>query len=82
MVASGRAEFSLPSLEGYINAKVLAEGLRRVGPTANRESVLKALAGLESFDAGGVRVSYAGGRREGGAFVDVAAVGANGRLMV
>jgi branched-chain amino acid transport system substrate-binding protein len=82
MVASGRTEFSLPSLEGYINAKVLAEGLRRAGPTANRDSVLKALAGLDAFDVGGVRVSYTGGRREGGNFVDVAAVGADGRLMV
>lgn len=82
MVASGQTEFSLPSLEGYLNAKVLAEGLRRAGPMTNRDSVLKALAGLEAFDLGGVRVSYAGGRREGGAFVDVAAVGTGGRLLV
>lgn len=82
MAASGRTEFSLPSLEGYINAKVLAEGLRRAGAAPSRDSVMKALAGLDAFDAGGVRVSYAGGRREGGAFVDVAAVGADGRLLV
>jgi branched-chain amino acid transport system substrate-binding protein len=29
MLASGVKEFSLPSLEGYIDAAVLAEGMRR-----------------------------------------------------
>ncbi|HEY2255270.1 MAG TPA: ABC transporter substrate-binding protein, partial [Variovorax sp.] len=33
MLANGSKDFSLPSLEGYMDACVLAEGLRRAGPS-------------------------------------------------
>jgi len=81
MQAAGNTEYSLPSLEGYINARVLAEGLRHAGANPTRESVMSALEGIDGLDLGGLRISYGKTRREGSNFVDVAVVGANQRLM-
>ena len=82
MRAAGFAEFALPSLEGYINARVLSEGLLRAGAIPSRASLLAALEGIESLDLGGMRIGYGKGRREGGSFVDVAVIGEGGKLMV
>jgi ABC-type branched-subunit amino acid transport system substrate-binding protein len=81
MQASGNSEYSLPSLEGYINARVLAEGLRRAGANPTRESVLAGLESIDGLDLGGLRISYGKTKREGSNFVDVAVVGAGQRLM-
>jgi branched-chain amino acid transport system substrate-binding protein len=81
MRASGWEDFSLPSLEGYINARVMAEGLRRAGPGATREGLIAALEKIEAFDIGGLRINYGAGNRSGGSFVDVAVVGEGGRLV-
>ena len=80
--AAGSTEFSLPSLEGYINARVLGEGLVRAGANPSRASLMAALEGIESLDLGGLRVGYGRGRREGGNFVDVAVIGEGGKLLV
>ncbi len=81
MRASGSEEFSLPTLEGYINARVMAEGLRRAGAGATRDSLIAALEKIEMLDLGGFRVSYGAGNRLGSSFVDVAVVGDGGRLI-
>jgi ABC-type branched-subunit amino acid transport system substrate-binding protein len=81
MQASGNTEYSLPSLEGYINARVLAEGLRRAGGNPTRESVLAGLESIDSLELGGLRIGYGKTKREGSNFVDVAVVGAGQRLM-
>lgn len=39
-------------LEGYINAKVLVEGLRRAGPHLNRERFIDALESIRDFSLG------------------------------
>jgi hypothetical protein len=41
-------------LEGFLAAKVLAEGLRRAGPKADRAALIKALGRLGTYDAGGL----------------------------
>lgn len=81
MEASGSSDFSLPSLEGYIDARVLAEGLRRAGPAPTRASLVAALEQIEILDLGGLRVGYGKGTREGSQFVDVAVIGSGGRFM-
>ncbi|BBO69689.1 lipoprotein [Desulfosarcina alkanivorans] len=40
------------SLEGYINAKVLVEGLQRAGPTLNRETFINAIESIQQLDLG------------------------------
>lgn len=81
MLAAGQQTFSLPSLEGYVNARVLAEGLRRAGPGASRAQLMAALESIESYELGGMKISFGRGNREGSQFVDVAVIGAGGRLL-
>ncbi|MDM0111138.1 ABC transporter substrate-binding protein [Variovorax sp. J22R133] len=81
MEANGSKAFSLPSLEGYMDAAVLVEGLRRAGPAPSRAAVIAALAGIENHDLGGVKIGFGRANREGNQFVDVAVIGSNGRLV-
>jgi ABC-type branched-subunit amino acid transport system substrate-binding protein len=81
MTASGFADFSLPSLECYIDAAVLAEGMRRAGGTPTRASIIAGLEQLDSFDVGGMRVHYGKGVREGSRYVDVAVIGKEGKFL-
>jgi len=81
MVANGTKDFSLTSLEGYINAAVLAEGLRRAGNAPTRASVMAGMASIENFDLGGMKLHYGRNNREGGQFVDVAVIGSRGQML-
>ncbi|MGJ7605049.1 ABC transporter substrate-binding protein [Variovorax sp. LT1R20] len=81
MVANGTKDFSLTSLEGYINAAVLAEGLRRAGGSPTRASVMAGMASIENFDLGGLKINYGRTNREGGHFVDVAVIGSRGQML-
>ncbi|MDQ0015352.1 ABC-type branched-subunit amino acid transport system substrate-binding protein [Variovorax boronicumulans] len=81
MVANGTKDFSLTSLEGYINAAVLAEGLRRAGGSPTRASVMAGMASIENFDLGGMKLHYGRTNREGGQFVDVAVIGSRGQML-
>jgi branched-chain amino acid transport system substrate-binding protein len=81
MTASGWTDWSLPSLEGYINARVMAEGLRRAGKDVTRESLIAALDRIEGLDLGGISISYGRGNRVGSSYVDVAVIGADGRIV-
>lgn len=81
MLANGTKDFSLTSLEGYMNAAVLAEGLRRAGPSPTRAAVLGGMASIENFDLGGVKINYGRSNREGGQFVDVAVIGSRGQML-
>jgi len=50
---------SFVGLEGFINAKVLAEGLKRSGPQINRQKFLKAIYSLHAFDLGyGIKINF------------------------
>lgn len=39
-------------LEGYINARVLVEGLKRAGRDLNRESFISAIESIRDYDLG------------------------------
>ena len=81
MIASGWTDYSTPTLEGYVNARVLAEGLRRAGTNVTRASLIAALDGITGFDMGGMTVSFGSGNRIGGSFVDVGVIGAGGKIL-
>ena len=81
MRAAGHTAFSLASIEGYIDAVVLAEGLRRAGPAPSRAAVIAALERIEDWDIGGMRFRFGHANHEGSSFVDVGVVGTNGQLM-
>ena len=68
------------SLEGYIAAKVLVEGLKRAGANPNRQTLLTALEGMRNVDLGGFVINFAGPNRRGSDFADVTMIGPGGRV--
>jgi len=76
----GKKEFSFTSLEAYICAKVLAEGIRRTGTNLTRESLLKALNSINNYDAGGYVVSFSPTNHNGSKFVELTAISKGGRF--
>jgi hypothetical protein len=58
--------YSFISLEGFINAKVAAEGLRRAGANPTRASLRQALETLKGFDLGiGAPLTFGPERHQG-----------------
>jgi len=59
------------TLEGFIAAKVMVEGLRRAGRNLNRESFIKAMESISAWDAGGFKVNFGPDRHNASTFVDL-----------
>jgi branched-chain amino acid transport system substrate-binding protein len=58
--------YSFISLEGFINAKVVVEGLRRAGPNPTRPGFRQALESLRHFDLGiGAPLTFGPARHHG-----------------
>lgn len=74
------SNYSYYGIEGYINAKLIAEAIKKTGKEPSRE---KLVATLESgsFDVGGYRVSYAPNNHNGSRFVDLTILGRDGRVL-
>lgn len=78
--AGGDATPNYSSMEGYIGAKVLAEGLKRAGGNLTREGLVNALEGLQRFDAGGYLVSFAPRNHRGSSFVELSMLTGDGKV--
>lgn len=65
--------------EGYLSARVVVEGLRRSKDVTKPDALAKALRGMGELDMDGYRIDYSKGNA-GSRFVDIAVVGADGRL--
>jgi branched-chain amino acid transport system substrate-binding protein len=72
---------SYSTLEGFVAAKLLAEGLRRAGPKPTRETLIAALEKMHKFDLGGVEISYSPTDHDGSKFVELIVVGKNGSIL-
>lgn len=80
--ASGAtAEPSHMALEGYVNAKVFAEILRRAGRSPTRSAFIEAAWSLKHYDLGGFEVSFNEGAPNASHFVELTMVGRDGRLI-
>lgn len=78
--ASG-ATVSYASMEGFISAKVLVEGLRRAGRNLTRESFIAALESMKRVDLGGLMINYGGSNHGGSEFVEMTMIGKDGRFV-
>ncbi len=72
---------SYSSMEGYVAAKVLVEGLRRAGPAPTREKLVASLETLRHFDLGGVEVTYGPTERAGSNFIEITVIGEDGKFL-
>jgi branched-chain amino acid transport system substrate-binding protein len=77
-IDAARANFA--SLEGYIVARVVAEGLRRAGRDPGRRELVRGLESMRRYDLGGFLVDFGPGQREGSRYVDLSLVGVDGRI--
>lgn len=75
------AKASYTSLEEFIGAKILVEGLRRAGPNPTREKLFKALETMNSYDTGGFTVHFSPTSHAGSTFVEITVISGNGKLI-
>jgi ABC-type branched-subunit amino acid transport system substrate-binding protein len=78
--SGGATKANFSSLEGYIAAKVLVEGLRRAPGKVTREGLI---AGLESIDRqqfGGFEVSFSPRNHVASKFVELSMITGDGRI--
>jgi ABC-type branched-subunit amino acid transport system substrate-binding protein len=74
----GAANTSFASLEAYIGAKVLVEGLKRAGRTPSRDSLVDAIDKIGNVDLRGYRVKLSPAARNGSNLVELTVIGAQG----
>lgn len=72
--------YSYYGIEGYINAKVVGEALKKSGKEPSREKLVSVLES-GNIDVGGYRVSYTPSSHNGSRFVDLTVLGRDGRVL-
>ncbi|MDD2990212.1 MAG: ABC transporter substrate-binding protein [Zoogloea sp.] len=74
------SNYSYYGIEGFLNAKLMAEALKKVGREPTREKLVNTLEG-SNFDLGGYRVGYSPASHNGSRFVDLTVLGRDGRVL-
>ncbi len=72
---------SYAAMEGFMNAKVLVEGLRRAGRNLTRDGFIRALESMKRVDFGGLMVTYGPDDHTGSEFVELTMIGKDGRFV-
>jgi branched-chain amino acid transport system substrate-binding protein len=75
------AQPNYTSLEQFIGAKCLVEGIKRGGPKVTRESIYRGLETMNNYDVGGFKVSFTPTSHANSNFVEVTVISKNGKLI-
>jgi ABC-type branched-subunit amino acid transport system substrate-binding protein len=78
---AGNVDLNFSSLEGYIAAKVLTEGLRRAGKDPTREKFVAAMESMTAYETGGFVVRFSPDNHNGSQFVDLSMIGRDGKFI-
>lgn len=81
LLAKSDQAIGYASLEGFIAAKVFAEGLRRMGKELTRDALIASLEGLRGFDVGGFIVDFGPRKRNGSSYVDLSIISKSGEFL-
>jgi len=81
MQKAGATDLSFTSLEGYIAAKVLVEGLRRAGKSPTRSGLITALESMQDLDLGGFVVNFSPKSHNGSTFTDLTIITQGGKFL-
>ena len=82
MTQAGNKDFDFSSMEGFMAAKVLTEGLRRAGTkNLSREGLITALETVRDFNMGGFTVNYSAKSHEGSRYTDLTTIGRSGKFI-
>ncbi|MEP7295183.1 MAG: ABC transporter substrate-binding protein [Burkholderiales bacterium] len=78
--AGGDATPNYSSMEGYLAAKVFAEGLRRAGRNPTRDSLTTGLESIQKTDFGGFTVNFGAKDHVGSRFADLSMLTGDGKV--
>jgi len=78
--AGGDATANYSSMEGYLAAKVMAEGLKRAGRNASRDALVTGLESIQKADFGGFTVDFGPRDHVASSFVDLSMLTEDGRV--
>ena len=78
--AGGGATPNYSSMEGYLAAKVLAEGLRRAGKAPSREALVSGLESMQNVSFGGFNVAFGPASHVASRFVDLSMLTKDGKV--
>jgi ABC-type branched-subunit amino acid transport system substrate-binding protein len=77
----GNVDVNYSSLEGFIAAKVLVEGLRRAGKDPTREKFVAAMESISNLEIGGFQVRFSPENHNGSQYVDLSMIGREGKFI-
>ena len=79
--ASPGTDLTQGAAEGYLAARVLHEGLRRVGPNPTPAKLRRALDSMKDVNLGGFKLSFSPANHSGSSYVDIAVINPDGRML-
>jgi ABC-type branched-subunit amino acid transport system substrate-binding protein len=71
MTEAGQKDFDFSSLEGYLTARILVEGLRRAGKNLSRDGLINGLESLRDVNLGGFTVNFSPKDHQASNFTDL-----------
>ena len=79
-LAGGNARANYSSMEGYVAARVFAEGLRRAGRNPTHDGLVTGLESLQRFDLGGFLINFSPRSHVASHFVELTMLTEDGRV--
>lgn len=80
MLDAGQKDFDFSSMEGYLTARVLVEGLRRAGKNLTRDGLISGLESMRDVNLGGFTINYSAKDHQGSSFTDLTIIGRDGKF--
>ena len=78
--AQPKVALNYSTIEGFIAARVVLEGLRRAGATPTPETLITGLEAMQNFNTGGFFVDFNPRKHVGSSFVDLTILDGTGRV--
>ncbi len=79
--AGGNAQANFSSMEGYLAAKVVTEGLKRAGARMNsREGLIQGIEAIGSQSLGGFQLNFSASQHVASSFVELSMLTGDGRV--
>ena len=79
-VAGKDVQVNFSSMEGYVSARLFAEGLKRAGAKSGREALISGLEAIGSQSIGGFSVSFGPNDHVASSFVELSMLTGDGRV--
>ncbi len=78
---AGQKEYDFTSMEGFLTAKILVEGLRRAGPNLTRDRLISGLESMKDVNLGGFVVKFSPQNHVASDFTDLTVIARDKKFM-